>query len=861
MDKYQVSQPRSLPVMVVALWWSVTAHSDGVKVVSLQEDIWTPYAGKVYARYNFNSGQVLENLTVCYRLMPTTYALHTEHLSLHGQNDILEIATYLNRLRVVYNGKMRVKALREYSHQLPLARWSHFCHVFQRQHYTLYINGREAVSGLMELEGSSSSLTLDATLVLGQEQDERSGGFNVHQRFLGRITQMNFWQRVFSHEEVKSLALCEQNISGDVFSTDANELEMVGGAFTFEVALKDLCTTEDRYVIFPEEHTIAEGEAFCQRLGSSVYTPRNFEASKKLYQDAMQFANVYTNALVFLGASDQEEETVWRDKATGEEITNMTQFFSDRPNPEQNCLYLTKLTGVWEDIRCESGWWACTVCDTLHPQVLILRGLCYQNPDMIHFFVDGYKNDKPFFHGAFGYNIYYEGLGQWRLWDSQSNKTVARLELPSSSLYPLGRHTWTTPSPVCKRTSSTVVLSLSSCTHDQFMCRSGDCVENEARCDLYDHCPDKSDEDNCSVVKFPPEYKGDRPPRGFVESDLLLLSPTVYIFRVVKVSDLEQSFTALLVVETRWQDPRLTYHNLNDNFYLNKLSLEDKGRLWIPRYSFQNAYDGDIHLLREEVYVEKIGNASIRDFNVVNMDTIYESNSASLNVHQSFFGSFTCDLDIVTYPFDHQHCDVQIVFTSLHKQHLAFRNVQVLYRGSQMISSYEIGNFSAATVNDSLVPYFCLQVRFSLRRQYERIVLVMFLPSFMLVIIGYATLYIKLGLLQVRLTVSLTTLLVLYTLSDQISSHLPQTSYLKIIDYWFFSCIFLLFSIILFHVFIEFIDSPSSTQEGVWSDRALAQVTTTRSHKTVKLIRLVIPAAAVIFNVIFWVVILTNKGT
>lgn len=57
-------------------------------------------------------------------------------------------------------------------------------------------------------------------------------------------------------------------------------------------------------------------------------------------------------------------------------------------------------------------------------------------------------------------------------------------------------------------------------------------------------------------------------------------------------------------------------------------------------------------------------------------------------------------------------------------------------------------------------------------------------------------------ILQVRLTISLTTLLVLYTLFSQTSSALPKTSYIKMIDVWFFFCISVLFSIIILHVVV-----------------------------------------------------------
>lgn len=50
---------------------------------------------------------------------------------------------------------------------------------------------------------------------------------------------------------------------------------------------------------------------------------------------------------------------------------------------------------------------------------------------------------------------------------------------------------------------------------------------------------------------------------------------------------------------------------------------------------------------------------------------------------------------------------------------------------------------------------------------------------------------------------SLTTLLVLYTLFSQTSSSLPKTSYIKMIDIWFFLDIAILFVIIILHIIIE----------------------------------------------------------
>ncbi|CAL4120969.1 unnamed protein product, partial [Meganyctiphanes norvegica] len=78
------------------------------------------------------------------------------------------------------------------------------------------------------------------------------------------------------------------------------------------------------------------------------------------------------------------------------------------------------------------------------------------------------------------------------------------------------------------------------------------------------------------------------------------------------------------------------------------------------------------------------------------------------------------------------------------------------------------------------------------------------IPTILLTTIGYATLYIKTSLIQVRLVVSLTTMLVMYTLFSQTAQVLPRTSYVKMVDIWFLFCISILFFIIIFHFVTSF---------------------------------------------------------
>lgn len=60
---------------------------------------------------------------------------------------------------------------------------------------------------------------------------------------------------------------------------------------------------------------------------------------------------------------------------------------------------------------------------------------------------------------------------------------------------------------------------------------------------------------------------------------------------------------------------------------------------------------------------------------------------------------------------------------------------------------------------------------------------------------------------------TLTTLLVLYTLFNQVSAALPDTAYIKMVDMWFFFCISVIFSIIVVHLLTECLPQDSTPRQ------------------------------------------------
>ncbi|XP_045118539.1 gamma-aminobutyric acid receptor subunit beta-like [Portunus trituberculatus] len=148
-----------------------------------------------------------------------------------------------------------------------------------------------------------------------------------------------------------------------------------------------------------------------------------------------------------------------------------------------------------------------------------------------------------------------------------------------------------------------------------------------------------------------------------------------------------------------------------------------------------------------------------------------------------------------------------------------------------------------------------LRVEFELHRRQGVIMLSTFLPSGLLLLVSWATLFVQVTALNVRAIMSLTTLLVLYTLFSNMSNSLPATASIKLIDVWFFFIIFLLFTNIVVHICVR----PTPPPKKDVSTFLPAQPQIPREPEPPRLLRwyrlVVLPVLVGLFNLTFWVVV------
>ena len=147
-----------------------------------------------------------------------------------------------------------------------------------------------------------------------------------------------------------------------------------------------------------------------------------------------------------------------------------------------------------------------------------------------------------------------------------------------------------------------------------------------------------------------------------------------------------------------------------------------------------------------------------------------------------------------------------------------------------------------------------------LTRQYQHHLAATFCPTSFLLIIACLTLFINPVHFEATVALSLTTMLVMQTLQANISSELPKTPYMKVIDIWLTFGMAVPFAVFLVLVLIEAlprqgkVDGKPFARKTKNKNLVKWRVTKERVHGFFKV---VIPVCTAVFVGAFWIYALT----
>ena len=166
-----------------------------------------------------------------------------------------------------------------------------------------------------------------------------------------------------------------------------------------------------------------------------------------------------------------------------------------------------------------------------------------------------------------------------------------------------------------------------------------------------------------------------------------------------------------------------------------------------------------------------------------------------------------------------------------------------------------------------------LEVTLYLERRFGMYFATTFLPTVCLIMVAELTLFIDESHFEATIMVSLTSMLVMYTLYQSVVNSLPATSYLKMIDLWLLAGLILPFICFIFLIAVDNVLPPSVTHGYPPEYPGITRVDVKpilgddlknpkqqRKRTTCKLLRfaqITVPSATLIFFIVFFYIGLT----
>ncbi|XP_076058502.1 uncharacterized protein LOC143035517 [Oratosquilla oratoria] len=806
-------RPQIRGTLQSALWllslkitWVEAKEEAKVRVFSLQKDLWEPPSIDPFLAFDLSVENQAEVLTLCYR-----YRLYRKmdldtfiSIGTATKFDYVTIAHYGDIFYPCFKEKCSI-FVEPWGVKHALGRWYSECVIVTKDNsIQMYRDGQDLG---IKMFGSSYNepFILNGTLVIGQEQDVAKGGFNPFQSLSGDITEVNIWDVKLAEESIIGFQLCLQKLHGNLFSSDHDNVELNNVEENIWVQ-SDLCRKDLKFIVLPiVSNKLEEAIQICHLFNLTHFVPTSAEANEALLTMTTKFHDQCweNSAYLWIAGFDPEGDGIWRHTEDRRTLKYSNFYKGYRDSGEPRCLTFLR-DGTWYNTLCKRAKPLCTSCERGPYHFLYLRGFCEKSEFHTRYQVEGYINQRPYFKGVFARMIYWSQEETWVLYDVVANQTIATMISLLLVDYPVGRHQWRLEKQVCDEIAGAEInLSLSLCTKDQFMCASGNCIPKHKRCNSHDDCTDSSDEEECQLVTFGKKYQSNQPAPSNTTNHPLLPGVAIKILRFSKVDDKDMNLNIDFIVTLSWFEPRVEYMNLRKQNFDNVLLEKHRDRFWTPRLSFRNVYNGLIKLNAEEMSVVPQGPAKPYSFTHESLDSFYPGSSGKLLHERNYIGTFSCNFQLWKYPFDEQQCSIDAFFASVSRKlvNLDKTSLTVRYSGDSMISNYILKDFQVKS--SPWGPHAGIRVSFTLERRFSLVLVSTFMPCLFLLFIAYASLFIRLELFMPRVMVSLTTLLVFYTLFNQVSSVLPSTAYIKVIDLWFFMCMSLLFFIIITHVVVD----------------------------------------------------------
>lgn len=180
-------------------------------------------------------------------------------------------------------------------------------------------------------------------------------------------------------------------------------------------------------------------------------------------------------------------------------------------------------------------------------------------------------------------------------------------------------------------------------------------------------------------------------------------------------------------------------------------------------------------------------------------DRIYSGAENDIVLVGEYENFYKCTYDLLHYPFDTQLCWVELEVPATFNKALRIEKGMATYKGPDKLLQFDVKNVSLQLLHNG-TGIRCL-IKF--KRNPLHHLTATYLPTACILFMSLVTLYIDESHFEATIMVSLTSMLVMYTLFQSITSSMPNTAYLKLLDYWLMFGLIMPFIIFTAEVLLE----------------------------------------------------------
>ena len=523
----------------------------------------------------------------------------------------------------------------------------------------------------------------------------------------------------------------------------------------------------------------------------------------------------------WIAADDEDTEGIFRDWYS-DQLIQYLPFPPNRPykgGTKYNYLRAnvvaivnnTNIVIVRADVGDEQattlGVPVCTVVSKVLK--LRLRGLCTDFPLDREYFYFLTEMGHQVYKGRTTTTIYFDReLKLWLFQDQKDNSTLISSTSDRESFL-LGLHQVSfqeAKESKCFQDKIFQPIKFTSCTAGFFTCNDGSCILMNKRCDQTAHCDDGSDEKNCKLIVMEGNYNKNIAP-FIVDPDNDQVQPvqvniSAEILDILKINEVEETFKLKFQLALSWYDFRLIYHNLKESRIANSPSLEEVQKLWIPSIIFGNTENNDVIASDPlaKVTISKEGVFDLSSETVVDEINIFKGSENKITFDKVYTKTLKCIYKLQLYPFDTQECTVNLEVGRYERKIITILPKSIQMMSETLLSQHFITGWQLDFINRGQLLFYNfsdynhfqyldhpkegVHIKIILKRRINNAVLTIYLPTFLILSIVYATNFFKDYFFEAAVTVNLTSLLVLTTLFISVSQSLPPTAYVKMIDIW-----------------------------------------------------------------------------